>query len=323
MVEDKFKLDKNDKKILMALEENSRYSNKTIARITSLNEHVVAYRIKRMFDSGLVKKICCVIGRGSIYPVGYRIFLRFQNISAEKEKELINRGVKNKFVCYIGGVVGHWDMLISIFVSDPKQFMEEYNKIVLGFEDFIQEKEIVNYLEIVDFNRTYLHGAEPNEMLEYDGKFKDTKLDDVDKKLLSQLADNSRQTLIELSNKTNVSPDTVKNRISRLEKEKVILGHAIFFDYEKLGINYYVVLLNLRNVMEKREKEFRNFCLQHKNITYWIKTIGSYDLNIEIESTEKEMHEIISKIREKFGDIIKNIEILNANKAYKYSYFKD
>ena len=122
MVEELIKLDKADKKILMALEENSRYSNKTIAKKTSLNEHVVAYRIKRLFDSGLLKKVCCIVGRGNLYPVGYRVFLRFQNLSSEKEKELIARGVKNKYVCWIGSCIGHWDMLISMFVNDPKQF---------------------------------------------------------------------------------------------------------------------------------------------------------------------------------------------------------
>lgn len=318
-----FKLNKTDKKILLALEENGRYSNKKISSLVSLNEHVVAYRIKRFFDSGFLRKICAIVSRGALFPVGYRVYLRFQNLSSENEEKITKRTAENKYVSWAATCTGHWDMIISMFVNDPNHFLVQFNEIIAGFEDNIQEKEIINYLEIIDFNRTYLHGAEPKQMIEYNGKFQKEEIDFVDRKILSELAGNNRQTLIELGKKAGVSPDTIKNRLDKLEKRKIILGTAFFIDYEKIGLNLYVILLNLRNLSPKREKELRNFSLQHPNIIFWIKTIGRYDLNLEIESTETELNEIIYNLRQKFGDVIKNIEVLSTKTSYKYNYFKE
>jgi len=63
-----FALDKTDRKIIAALEENSRQSNKAIAKKARANEHVVAYRIQRLINEGIIKKIYCVINRGALFP---------------------------------------------------------------------------------------------------------------------------------------------------------------------------------------------------------------------------------------------------------------
>lgn len=52
-------------------------------------------------------------------------------------------------------------------------------------------------------------------------------LDSNDKALLSLLGANSRESTAELARKLNLSRSTVKDRISRLEKQGVITGYTI------------------------------------------------------------------------------------------------
>ena len=315
-----FALDKTDRKIIAALEENSRQSNKAIAKKARANEHVVAYRIQRLINEGIIKKIYCVINRGALFPIGYRIFLRFQSLSAERENALIKRLVECKYTNWVVSCRGRWDMIVSMFVKDPNHFMSLFKETIAGFEDFIQEKEVVSCLTFSDFNRAYLYGGQPVEMVEYDGKFSQTKVDSLEQKILEQLSTNSRLTLIEMAGKFDVSPDTIRNRIKKLEKEKVILGHGVLLNLKKLGLGYYTILLNLKNLSKEREKAFRDFALQHPNILFWIRTIGVYDLNIELEIEEHKLDGLIVELRNKFGDVIKNLEVLSIVEEFKYTY---
>ncbi|GEM_PF-812834 len=315
-----FNLDKTDKKIIAALETDSRMPAKAIAKKAGVNEHVAAYRIQRLFQEGIIKKIYCIVNRGALFPVGYRAFLRFQNLSAEKENLLAKRAIECKFSNWVVSCRGRWDMIITIFANDPHHFMALFGEIISGFEDFIQEKEIVSYLEMIDFNRTHIYGGEPKEMLEYDGKFRKKQIDETDQKILEQLSTNSRLTMIEMGKKFGVSPDTIRNRIKKLEEEKLILGHGVLFNLKKIGLGYYNVILNLKNISKAREKALHDFALQHPNIIFWIKMIGAYDLVLEIEIQDTNLDKLVTELRNKFGDIIKNIEILTVKEEFKYTY---
>jgi DNA-binding Lrp family transcriptional regulator len=48
-------LDRVDTKIIAALDQNSRQSNKAIAKKTQTNEHVIAYRIQKLISEGIIQ----------------------------------------------------------------------------------------------------------------------------------------------------------------------------------------------------------------------------------------------------------------------------
>ena len=61
---------------------------------------------------------------------------------------------------------------------------------------------------------------------------------------------------------------------------------------------------------------------KHKKATQLLKLIGSWDLEIEFEtSDENELYEILTEIRKKFSNIIRDFEILRIVKTMKYDYF--
>lgn len=313
-------LDKTDLRILAALEENSRQPNKAIARKLGINEHVIAYRIQKMLDSGKIRKIYCSIRRGVFYNIGYRTFLRFQSISPENEKEIISRLQKCEFVNWVANCRGRFDLVFSMFVKDPATYNKAFQEAVQGFEEFIQEKEILNFLEMKEFNRKYFNNAEPFEMNEYSGKFETSEMDGLDWKIVRILSENSRVSAIEIAKSLAISPDTVRNRIKSLEKSKIILGHGVLLDFDKTGLKEIVVLLNLRNVPAKREKQLKDFAKQHPNIIYWGKFVGTWDVDFEMEIEENKIDDFITELRSKFGDIIKNIEVLTIVKDFKYTH---
>jgi DNA-binding Lrp family transcriptional regulator len=60
-------------------------------------------------------------------------------------------------------------------------------------------------------------------------------IDDVDRKILSELLRDSRRSYRSIARRAGVSVGTALNRIRRLEKAGVIKGYSALLDHEKLG----------------------------------------------------------------------------------------
>ncbi|QJB56031.1 Lrp/AsnC family transcriptional regulator [Pseudodesulfovibrio sp. zrk46] len=62
-----------------------------------------------------------------------------------------------------------------------------------------------------------------------------TKLDETDRQIIAALQENGRLSNMELAERVNLSHSSCSRRISRLEKEGVIVGYRALTDREKLG----------------------------------------------------------------------------------------
>jgi DNA-binding Lrp family transcriptional regulator len=60
-------------------------------------------------------------------------------------------------------------------------------------------------------------------------------IDEVDRKILSELTKDCRMSYRKIAQKTNVAVGTVLARIQRLEEDGVIKGYAAIVDHEKVG----------------------------------------------------------------------------------------
>lgn len=68
------------------------------------------------------------------------------------------------------------------------------------------------------------------------------EIDEVNRKILNVLLDNSRLSYRDIAKKVGVSVVTVLKRIKVLEKEKVIKGYSAELDYEKLDRDISIVM---------------------------------------------------------------------------------
>ena len=67
-------------------------------------------------------------------------------------------------------------------------------------------------------------------------------LDEIDRKLIEALMNNSRSSMRQLAAKLDVSLGTIRNRLERLEKEEVIKGYNVILDPAKVGWEMTVIV---------------------------------------------------------------------------------
>ena len=67
-------------------------------------------------------------------------------------------------------------------------------------------------------------------------------LDDLNKAILEELNDNSRQSFADIGKKVGLSPSSVRERVAKLEEEGAICRYDLCVDYNKLGYDIRAII---------------------------------------------------------------------------------
>src|SRR3989344_1480190 len=122
------KLDLKDRKILYQLDLDARQSDSHIAKKVKLSRDAVKYRINKLLEKGFINYFMTVLNSMKLGFNWYRTFFKFQNLTVEKEEEII--GWLRDKASWITKVEGIWDLNTGIFVKDVYEYRDIINKIL-------------------------------------------------------------------------------------------------------------------------------------------------------------------------------------------------
>ncbi|MDO4763962.1 MAG: AsnC family transcriptional regulator [Flavobacteriaceae bacterium] len=112
-----------------------------------------------------------------------------------------------------------------------------------------------------------------------------SQLDEVDKKILDFLVENTRMPFTEIAHKMGVSAGTIHVRVKKMEDAGVIKGSSLVIDYKKLGYNFitYVgILLGKSN----RTQDVLKILEKIPNVTELSVTSGKYNIFCKIRAKD-------------------------------------
>ena len=315
------KLDLKDKKILTLLDENSRLSNSQIAKKVGLSKPAVEYRLKRFEKNKIIFANYVVIDFTKLGYSQYKIYFKFQNTTIEDEEKIIEYWNKDKNSVWIGQIRGRWDLAVSILAKSNFEFGKSLSKFMNQYSRFILEKDVLLTEYSPIYAREYLNQTQKKEFV-YGIPSEYYKLDETDVKIIKELSNNARINIVELAEKTGLTRDIINYRLKKLTKDKLIVQYRCYLNLQNLGINHYKIIFRTKNFEQETEREIRTYVTQHKKATQFLKLIGSWDLEIEFETeNEDELYKILTDIRKKFSNIIRDFDILRITETFKYNYF--
>jgi Lrp/AsnC family leucine-responsive transcriptional regulator len=200
---------------------------------------------------------------------------------------------------------GEYDVLWRIIAKDEIEVENAMSLMVEKFGAKIVEKTVVTttYQTYLAWNKALDAKRTPEFPME---KISDVKpVDNIDLTILSSLYQNARASTVELSQKVGLTPDAVRYRIARLEKEGYILGYTAWFDAKKMGFNYYKILIGFRNITKDDERRFLMYCMAKDDVIFINKVLGSWDIELDIiVRNNEELHNFMREIKTKFGHIL-------------------
>lgn len=108
------------------------------------------------------------------------------------------------------------------------------------------------------------------------------KLDEVDKKIISILIENSRTSIREIARELRLSPATIHERIKKLLERNIIRAFTILLDHRLIG--YDVTALILLSVDGKHIVEVEGWLSKHRNVVAVYDITGEFDVAIIVKT---------------------------------------
>jgi len=289
-----------DKKLLAYLYNDSRESDTKLAKQLKISREQVSYRIKKFEAEGIIKGYIPLINYNRLgYSIINLILLKFNKQSyAEKFKIQI---AKNKNRIITTEVLSKYDLGV-LFIFKNEQERNNFLSEMLS----IHSSEIADYLVIGPYFSEYYplkflghHELRPRIFHEY--KLKEYNLDEKEKKILVVLNKNANARIIDLAKRTNLSAELIVYKLKKLKKENVLLSTRAYFDMEKTGFFYSVILINFHNFSKQNQKKLQDFAKKSNYLDSLMFCAGKPNCYMQIfHRNVLELHKVLNDLRETF-----------------------
>ena len=299
-----------DKKLLAYLYNDSRESDTKLAKQLKISREQVSYRIKKFEAEGIIKGYIPLINYNRLgYSIINLIFLKFNKQSyAKKFKEKIK---DNKNRINTVEVLSGYD-LGALFVFQNEQERNKYISEMLGSHS----NELRDYLIIEPYYSEFyplkfLGHAEIRPRVFHEYKLKEYNLDEKEKKILAVLNKNANSKIIEIAKQTNLSAELIVYKLKKLKKENVLLSTRAYFDMEKTGFFYSILLINFHNFSKQNQEKIRQFAKKCNYLDSLMFCAGKPNCYMQIFHKDVlELHKVLNDLRETFPSESITTEIL-------------
>jgi len=309
-------ISQKDVLILQKLLEDGRQSSSSISKEINLGREIVNYRIKRLIKENLIVKFIPKINKLAISHQEYIIFLKL-NLDDELSREkFIKEQIGNKYLIWTLKSKEGWDLIIRLYTETFEEFKIKLSEILEGFSDVLAdyytiissdeikecEKEIITKELFKNINFKKDFSIIKNEEI--------INIDNKDKEILKLLEEDGRGQYKDISEKLNISSDTVKYRIEKMKHSGLIESIEPVINFNKLGFITYAVILKFKFLSKDEEIKINKYLKELECIARAIKSINSqeYFLNLVFHKGNN-IEEFKEKLKDKFKEKIDHIDI--------------
>ncbi|MAH46625.1 hypothetical protein CMI37_12410 [Candidatus Pacearchaeota archaeon] len=296
-----------DRKILNEIEMNARITHSELAKKLKTSKQVIKYRIENLEKQKIIQGYFAIVDILRLGFTPHVLYFKFIGLSSAKEKQWIEQIQKHSSVMSIGKNAGAWDLTVVIKAQNNQELDKIYKEITAGKADKIKEKLITSQIESTYLTETLFYDKSGKEATTAGGEI--AKIDETDEKLITILAENCRISLVELSEKLKMSPNGVKERIKKLENEKIIVGYKTKINYELLGFLHFRVFIHVKKMSQEFYEQVKQYLKSKGNVESISRFWGYADIDFRIHAKNIfELYNQLAGLKDKFIENIVDID---------------
>lgn len=302
-----------DRKILAELDLNARATFQEIGKKAGISKEVVIYRIAQLEKRKIIQRYTTLVNFSKLGYTGFAVYSRFQNVNEKLKQEIIDYLTSIPDLYWIALVGGKFDIACGIMCKSIQQFNKLYYEIMNKYAKHLTNNKISIRTELRQHKRNYLLNNKGDIFVPpfFGREINVEKIDTLDEEILSILSNNARITILELAKRIEKPASTISLRMRNLMAKGIIQGFTTYIKAQNFGMQSYRLLLSLENMNETERKKLFGYANQNSRMILAIETVGewNFEVTIEVENHE-ELQKEISRLRDTFSGIIKNIDFL-------------
>lgn len=290
-------IDEKDKIIIAHLMADCRISTTKLAKITNLSQPSIVYRIKNLEKKEYIDRYDVLLDYNKFHPLRLDNFMI--TVAKQKRKSFENHCISNKNIMNVFNCTHKYNYSVTIYSTK-----NDINK----FENYLK-KEKFKYTHFENIKSSYPTFSIFNIPIKINQpKYtKDIiKLDKNDIKILETLSQGgAKDSILDISIKTNISHDIVLYRYKKLKKAGYLPLFLAQINLKKFHLNYTILLFETINIpLEECLKK-----INHIKKTVWFGQINEnkYIMTIIFKDYE-EYNKILNQIYETFDEKLTKLE---------------
>jgi DNA-binding Lrp family transcriptional regulator len=303
------KLSENERRFIVATSLNADLSMREVAQKVGLREHVV----RRIRESLIARGIIRPLYKIDTYRMGYTDFRVFLSDVAEPTRvrlEFEKRAVNHERVYWMARMTGAYKYALTFLAKDPCEMIDFFADVQPPPNGLFAHRTIGIAGEWSVFSPNFLAPeikSRDSITLVARGR-QVVDLDDVDERLLIEMARNPVATLSSLSRSMGMGASTLQYRVDKLIALQVIRGRTYLLNCEKLGIQIYRIMIIERTLSTLQRQQLRTFVSGHPNVSAFLVSTGGWDYELRFESESSvALEDFCQKIIDRFGNAIASI----------------
>jgi DNA-binding Lrp family transcriptional regulator len=316
------KLDVKDRKILYELDIDARQSFSQLGKKVGLHKDVVAYRVKKLQEKGIIKNFYTSVSGNKLGYLDVKFYLTYQNITPAIKQEIIEYLVKNPYIKTVHSLEGQYDLCVISTVENVGKFYNIWSNIINKYKDYFSNQIFCVTSKGMQYKKMFLLDEKTDvkdDRINYAESSDDDKveIDSLDKKILDLLVSNSRIPTLEIAQKLNSTVNTINSRMSRLVKTGVILRYFINIDWPTIGYQWFKADIVLKD--SKKIPQIMEYIENNPNLFGRMVSLGYVDLElIFCLNNANQLHQIMEDLSTKFPDTVRSYKYFSLTKTHKY-----
>lgn len=150
---------------------------------------------------------------------------------------------------------------------------------------------------------------EKSSLITFTESLENIELEDMAKNVLKELYYNSRENIASIADKYHTTVDIVRNRMRKLEEQKIIVRYTIQINYQKIGYELYKAFIYLRSFSKENVKAILKYAEQSDKIINIVKQIAPWDIEFIIFANNfQDYNQVVGEFTKQFSNSIKKVE---------------
>ena len=295
-------MDKIDLKIIKALLKNGRISTTQLAKRVRISRENTHYRMEQLTKKEIIREFVTQINYRALGYIHHTVFLEYNKITKEIEKELLYFLKNSVFVSWIGLLTGKWSITFDIFTKKQKEIDSFLSDLLSKFQQSIKNYRIMQIADSNYYFEKLIASIHKMPMKKPEKKF---KYDQQDIKIIEKLNKNTRAKYTDIAKKLNLSANAIKIRIKKLEHSGLIQGYSVSLNHLAFGYEWQGIQIKIEIPNKAVERKIKSYVANNEKIIFlyhYTKT-GMYDYDIGVLVRDSsELREFINEFRTIFHD---------------------
>ncbi|MFH1850296.1 MAG: Lrp/AsnC family transcriptional regulator [archaeon] len=304
--------------------ENARMSLRETANLLRKSPQRLKYSINVLEKDGILRHPYCVFDYSFFGLILFRVYFKGGYISEREKSGILDKLQANPYVVSVYELSGEFDLTVEFASPNPSKFNKELKKLSMLSKTLSDYKIILNLVTHIpprDYltARDELHRLHTERIVGGDREKEGFTANEMT--VMKNLLNHPLARMTGLAKMSGLNVKTTKSMIASLTRRNIIRGFKYSLDKNRLGIYKFRLFLRLHNLASEREAGLMAHLLKTREVTRINKTVGDWDMEVDIESFEKTgIRYLIMHLREQFLDIIEKFNLIEFTDTYKRVY---